>query len=93
MSDDARLGKAFKIGDRVRISPTHHWAQGMTGIIAVPGTPASAFAEDWPKAVQARRELLYFYFVTFDRPQIDADGDGPYSGGEIDIRYLELVSV
>lgn len=24
-----------------------------------------------------------FYWVDFDAPQIDADGDGPYAGGEI----------
>jgi hypothetical protein len=28
------------------------------------------------------------YFVEFDRPQIDEEGDGPYLGSEISGRYL-----
>jgi hypothetical protein len=33
--------------------------------------------------------VLTFYWVNFDEPQRDADGDGPYAGGEIDEDYLE----
>lgn len=28
------------------------------------------------------------YLVDFDRPQLDADGDGPYLASEIDTKYL-----
>jgi hypothetical protein len=29
-----------------------------------------------------------FYYVEFDVPQMDADGDGPYRRAEIDGRFL-----
>jgi hypothetical protein len=33
-----------------------------------------------------------FYFVAFDQPQVDEQGDGPYIGAEIESRYIELLS-
>ena len=38
--------------------------------------------------VNSLKGLLTFYWVVFDQPQIDADGDGPYGGAEIDSAYL-----
>jgi hypothetical protein len=32
-----------------------------------------------------------FYWVTFDSPQVDADGDGPFNCAEIDSRFLILL--
>jgi len=29
------------------------------------------------------------YWIRFDEPQLDADGDGPYSDSEVLERYLE----
>jgi hypothetical protein len=34
---------------------------------------------------------LEFYWVVFDEPQFDADGDGPYGSAEIQAEYLHLV--
>ncbi|HEY8223627.1 MAG TPA: hypothetical protein VIG25_00025 [Pyrinomonadaceae bacterium] len=33
---------------------------------------------------------LRFYWVEFDEPQRDAEGDGPYFGAEIDSTFLSL---
>jgi hypothetical protein len=30
-----------------------------------------------------RRQMHTVYWVWFDEPQFDADGDGPYSGGQV----------
>ena len=31
------------------------------------------------------------YWIEFDEPQRDADGDGPYRGSQVLARYLEVV--
>lgn len=36
--------------------------------------------------------MIVFYWVAFDEPQKDADGDGPYKGGEIDAEAIEFLS-
>ena len=36
-------------------------------------------------------EFYLFYWVKFDEPQLDADGDGPYHEAEIDSDYLNLL--
>jgi hypothetical protein len=32
--------------------------------------------------------MMLFHWVTFDIPQIDSDGDGPYNAAEVDSDYL-----
>lgn len=32
-----------------------------------------------------------FYWIIFDEPQEDADGDGPYVAGEVLEKYVELL--
>lgn len=70
-------------GDRVKVSDQYHWAKGQVGTVKK--------HIGCPRSVESTSGMLEFYFVTFDTPQIDADGDGPYDGGEIDARYLVLV--
>jgi len=59
------------------------------GTIVEPPESAQALAEDsypwdgWHRIVQGRDGPIEFFFVEFDEPQRDGDGDGPYSGGEI----------
>jgi hypothetical protein len=35
--------------------------------------------------------LVPFYWIEFDVPQHDADGDGPYQAGEIEVTYLSAI--
>lgn len=49
------------------------WARGAIGTVA---------------DVVEERDGRTTYLVDFDRPQLDSDGDGPYSTSEIDAKYL-----
>lgn len=88
----------FHPGDRVRISTEHHWAQGTLGTIDEPPVFAQRLVEDeslWEgchRFVQGVQGPIEFYWINFDEPQIDQDGDGPYTGGEIEARMIELLS-
>jgi hypothetical protein len=83
-------GKKLAPGDRVRISKDYHWAQGSRGTIS---HHFYTVAKDLMprdqcfRKVKSLQGMLTFYWVKFDEPQRDAEGD-LYSGGEIDDRYL-----
>lgn len=85
----------FNLGDRVRISTTYHWARGASGTITLPPDAVVALVQDrgpWQgltRDVKGVQGTLRFHWVTFDEPQRDADGDGPYRGGEIDVEAIE----
>jgi hypothetical protein len=85
----------FDVGDRVRISLRYHWAKGASGTIEIPPEFAQDLVADqdpWDghcRFVRGRSGPIKFYWVEFDEPQMDADGDGPYSAGEIDADMLE----
>jgi hypothetical protein len=84
----------IRLGARVRVASTHHWAQGALATIAQAPDSVSALASvTWPRVVESRNGRILFYWVVFDEPQFDAEGDGPYEGAEIDARYLEPVDV
>jgi hypothetical protein len=84
----------FRAGDRVRISPNFHWAQSATGTISMPHPEVATFSSSlWnddgvSRQVQTQKGEKTSYWVQFDEPQIDADGDGPYRGAEIDVDAL-----
>jgi hypothetical protein len=83
-------GMRFALGDRVRISPEYTWAQGATGTIAMPPDFVVDLVKDeWPwkshhRYVKGVKGPIELYWVEFDHPQIDGDGDGPYRAGEIE---------
>ena len=88
----------FTVGDRIRISTEYHWARGATGTIESPPEPAKALAADggepWVghhRFVKGVRGPIEFFWVMFDEPQRDGDGDGPYRGGEIEANMIEPV--
>ena len=76
----------FSHGDRVRVTEGHHWAKRATATIEQhPGAqPANC-----SRQVQSLQGMLTFYWVRFDEPQTDAEGDSGYVEAEIDERYLE----
>lgn len=88
----------YSEGERVSVSKEYHWAKGATGTVAEPPSPVAALVtgdEAWSgchRVVQAVKGRLDFYWVEFDEPQVDADGDGPYASAEIDAKYLESES-
>lgn len=65
-------------GDRVQISADFFWAKGATG--RVPSPP-------WDSGLTQQEESALgtntVYWVWFDEPQYDAEGDGPYRVGSI----------
>jgi hypothetical protein len=77
----------FQAGDRVIISQDFFWAKGATGTISRPPEEVTAISGPWKNGL-TRMECSALgeatvYWVWFDEPQLDADGDGPYRGGSI----------
>ena len=88
----------FELGERVVVSTGHHWAQGAKGRIVMPPRFARELVKDespwdgWHRYFKGREKMFEFYFVKFDEAQLDADGDGPYTAGEIDADMLHTLS-
>ena len=88
----------YSVGDRARISLQYHWAKGAKGTIQAPPESVQDLGADqdpWEgncRFVKGRKGFIKFYWVEFDEPQIDADGDGPYSAGEIEADVLVPIS-
>ena len=85
---------AISIGDRVRITDGNHWAKGATGIITDPPELARCVGPGWNEHTRTMHEdgvEITMYWVQFDNPQNDPEGEGPYDGSEVDARFLEKV--
>ena len=77
----------FVAGERVQVSTDFFWAKGATGTIASPPPEVIAVGGPWNSGI-AKEEVSALgvntvYWVWFDEPQYDADGDGPYRAGSI----------
>jgi hypothetical protein len=87
----------IKPGDRVKISINYNWAQGVSGTIDnAPDFARDLVAQESPweghrRFVQGVEELIEVYWVWFDEPQYDPDGDGPYKGSEIESDAIEVI--
>ena len=84
----------FALNDRVRVSLAYHWACGASATICTPPPSVLSFAGGWTgltRVVESLRGPLTFYWVRFDEPQPDADGDGPYHEAEIEAVALDLI--
>lgn len=85
----------FSSGDRVRVSDDFFWAKGATGTISAPPDAVTNLSAAWGRSL-TRQEVSALgthtvYWVWFDEPQFDADGDGPYPGGQIWETALSLM--
>jgi hypothetical protein len=74
-------------GDRVRVSEDFFWARGALGVISRPPDEVTSISGEWDGEL-TRQEISDLgtntvYWVWFDEPQFDADGDGPYRAGSI----------
>lgn len=80
----------LKPGDRVHVKGDWNWPKDCTGVITDPPEFAQQLAaghEPWQghfRSVQGREGPILLVWVNFDEPQKDGDGDGPYSGGEVE---------
>lgn len=86
----------FDVNDRVRVSSNFFWTKGALGTIAVPPPQVLAISEPWPDGLTWQEKsalgVATVYWVWFDEPQFDADGDGPYRGGQIREDAMALIS-
>ena len=67
----------FAANDRIRVSPTFFCGPWKDGLTR---QEKSALGE------------ATVYWIWFDEPQFDADGDGPYRGGQIHADAMTLIS-
>ena len=77
----------FVAGNRVQVSEDFFWAKGAIATVAEPPTAVVAISGSWDGKITRQESsalgLHTVYWVWFDEPQFDADGEGPYSGGQI----------
>lgn len=88
------MGSNFVIGQRIKISSNYHWAKNATGEITKPPEFITEVVTDWKglvRKLESSEGILSFYWIKFDEPQNDIDGDGHYQEAEIDSRYLEAL--
>jgi hypothetical protein len=82
-----RVQKRFSAGDRVRVAGVFFWAKGAMGTVSAPPHAVTTISGPWDEGL-TRREVSALgthtvYWVWFDEPQHDAEGDSPYRGGQI----------
>jgi len=88
--------RRFSAGDRVRVADDFFWAKGAIGTVSAPPDAVTTISGPWDEGL-TRSEVSALgtntvYWVWFDEPQHDADGDGPYRGGQIWESALTLLS-
>ncbi len=90
---EVALKAPFSVGDRVRVSDAFFWAKGATGTISAPPDAVTSISGAWDDGFTQQKVSALgtntVYWVWFDDPQFDADGDGPYSAAKLG-RVLSL---
>jgi hypothetical protein len=85
----------FVMGDKVAVRPNCGWPDLPTGRIVPVPEAVKSISKGWnvySRRHYARGQYRRSYWVEFDIPQFDADGDGPSPGAEIDERSLMVVN-
>jgi hypothetical protein len=88
------VNKVFSLGDRVVIAEDFYWAKGTLGTVSDPPPEVISISGPWNGLTRSQTTALdreTVYWVWFDEPQRDADGDRPYRGGSIDVNALSLL--
>ncbi len=99
VSMDDATSSLYPAGTRVRISGHWEWPDGTLGTIAKypdfvrdfheTGPPQGRFlAAGLALGTKSHKGDLITQWVEFDVPTDDGSGDGPYTGGSVDIRNL-----
>lgn len=90
------MSTKFSAGDRIVVLPDFFWAKNATGTISSPPPEVVSLSDPWDNNLtRIERSALgenTVYWVWFDEPQLDADGDGPYRGGSIWESAMRLIS-
>jgi hypothetical protein len=88
----------FKAGDKVFIKGHWNFPNDCSGTISNPPEAVIQLVADqddpWDgihRMVKGRKGPIEFYWVDFDEPQNDGDGDGPYWGGEVEAEFISLL--
>jgi len=90
--------KDLKPGDRVKIKGHWNWPNDCIGVIAEPPEFACQLVADqepwqgFSRVVKGRKGPITFFWVTFEESQLDGDGDGPYTGGEVEADQITKIS-
>jgi hypothetical protein len=75
----------FADQDRIGVSEDFFWAKGAKGRVSAPPSEVVAISGPWETDLTRQENSSLgkntVYWVWFDEPQLDADGDGPYRGG------------
>lgn len=88
------MNEMFFTGQRVRLTENCGFVKGVEGIISYPPkTPIldHDFGGNYFREVDTLKGKELSFWVKFDMPQYDSDGDGPYREGKILTKYLEAV--
>lgn len=72
----------FTVGTRVQVLRDPDFGPGPW-----PSEPMGTI-RGGPEVVRGRNGALDTYWVVFDEPQLDTDGDGPYESSQVLGRYL-----
>lgn len=79
------MENCFNAGDRVRVSDDFFWAKSATGTVTTPPEAVTAISGPWDGGLTLQENSALgtntVYWVWFDEPQFDAEGDGPHRGG------------
>ena len=86
--DDEWPSEAMRPGTRVRVTQDESWAGPWRRVFL--GRVDATMPPQVVQSLKARPGELE-YSVTFDQPQFDASGDGPYRKAVIWARYLETL--
>ena len=82
----------FRVGDRVKVRQDPQFPPS-----PFPGEPLGR-VETYPGMATPYREFVtptgthLMYWIVFETPQVDADGDGPYTSAEVNFKFLERVA-
>ena len=97
-ADNSSVGheqRLLGLGAAVVVSPDHDWAKGARGVISRVPSEVAAGSPDWRhywRSVKTRNGSEVVYWVEFDEPQTDPDGDGPYRAAELPARALSTAT-
>jgi hypothetical protein len=90
------MSSSFIAGDRVRVAEDYFWAQGAIGTISAPPNAVTTVSGPWDGNLTRQEKSALgvhtVYWVWFDEPQFDPDGDGPYRGGQIWETALSVIA-
>lgn len=80
----------------MRVSDDFFWANAATGTISAPPDTVTSLSGAWDGGLTRQESSALgthtVYWVLFDEPQFNVDGDGPYRGGQIWESALSLLT-